>query len=213
MPTEPAPASDSCATAQELVFTEGVASVSGSTYYADNSNVGAPNQSPHCDPLAVYRQDVVYRFTLTDTQDVLIDVHGASADGIRLQGGTSVAVQRTCGAPGPGDELDCQTGPSASTGVHFTRHSMAAGTYFLWIEAGCATLRARARRWRPGIRRTPTTSTCARSPRLRRSLLLRSAAQLQRSRRTYLAAREGMAPRPRPGLISCTRSSHRRSGR
>src|SRR5439155_156423 len=69
-----APANDDCTAPQALTFTSGVATATGDNSFANNSNTAA-DPSPSCATSAKqFGQDLVYSYTLSQTQNVSITV-------------------------------------------------------------------------------------------------------------------------------------------
>lgn len=132
-PATPPPANDACAMPQQLSFTNQVASFSGSTLQAANDNYPA-DVTPTCSPSAKqFGRDVVFQFTTTQVQDVLIDV--APASGSTLI--PAVYVRRTnCGSQVIADEMFCD---AEIGGVHGRMVRLPAGTFFLWVDSSGAT--------------------------------------------------------------------------
>jgi hypothetical protein len=131
-PTPP-PANDSCAAPELLVFNGDVATVSGSTAQASNSNF-AGDVSPTCAPSAKQSgRDVVYAFTLAQAQDVTLTVSPASGSALT----PALYVRRaTCASQLLADEVFCDTraGP-----VEARLTSLPAGTYFVFVDSSGGT--------------------------------------------------------------------------
>lgn len=131
-PTPP-PANDSCSAPQALTFTNGIASFSGSTFQAANDNY-AGDVSPTCSPSAKQNgRDVVYSFTLTQQQDVAIDV--APAGGSTLIPAVYVR-KNTCTSQLLADELVCT---AAVGGVSSQLTRLDPGGYFLFVDSSGGT--------------------------------------------------------------------------
>lgn len=132
-PATPPPANDSCSAPEALVFTNGVAAVSGSTQQAANDNYGG-DVSPTCSPSAKQGgRDVVYQFTLTDPKDVRFQL--APAAGSPLI--PALYVRRgNCTSQLLGDEVVClaQVG-----GVETLQANLSAGTYFVFVDSSGST--------------------------------------------------------------------------
>lgn len=130
----PAPANDSCAGAQTLVFTNDVANVSGTLVGADNSNSPTDN-APACGTDFLPRRfgrDVVYSYTLTSARDVDVTV---------TPGGTEpwfpalyVRAPNQCASFSAGFELAC-VAETASRPLRLYLPNQAAGTYFLHVDS------------------------------------------------------------------------------
>lgn len=131
-PTPP-PANDSCASPEALVFAGDVATVSGSTAQASNSNF-AGDVSPTCAASAKQAgRDVVYSFTLTQPQDVTLVLAPASGSPLT----PALYVRRSsCTSQLLADEVFCDTRPGPVE-AHLT--SLAAGTYFVFVDSSGGT--------------------------------------------------------------------------
>lgn len=112
----PPPTNDDCANALPIQFTNGRGVASGYTHGATNSSVG-----PTCAASSV-EEDVVFSYTLTQPQDVLIE---------RLAGNPVIFVRRACDSTIPADELACSAYVSSETLLLMNQQP---GTYFLWAE-------------------------------------------------------------------------------
>jgi hypothetical protein len=131
-PTPP-PANDDCASAEELVFVSDVATASGSTLQASNSNY-AGDVLPTCAPSAKQSgRDVVYRFTLAQPADVTLRV--APTSGSTLTPALYVR-KSNCGSQLLSEEVVCltQLGP-----VEATLTALEAGTYFVFVDSSGGT--------------------------------------------------------------------------
>lgn len=130
----PAPANDSCAGAQALVFTDDVAHVSGTLIGADNSNSPTDN-APACGTDFLPRRfgrDVVYSYTLTGAQDVDVTVtpNGAAPWFPTLY----VRAPNQCASFSAGFELAC-VAETAARPLRIYLPNQAAGTYFLHVDS------------------------------------------------------------------------------
>lgn len=119
----PAPPNDTCAQAQELTFTNGMATVMGTTTGAFNDTGGSPLT---CSPISALKPDVFYSFTLTQPQDVTVLMDVPSASNLN----PVIAITDNCGVGGAGNQRGCATGPVGS----FLAHSVPAGTYFIVVD-------------------------------------------------------------------------------
>jgi len=123
-----APANDTCSAPQALVFTAGTASFSGNNTAATNNNLAA-DATPSCSATARSSgKDLVYEYTLTQAQDVTIDV----TPGTGLS--PAIYVRATsCTSTAIADERGC-IGAFTSP-VNLTLYNQPAGTYYLWVDA------------------------------------------------------------------------------
>ncbi|MFZ5439119.1 MAG: hypothetical protein ACOZQL_03880 [Myxococcota bacterium] len=128
-----APANDSCAGAQPLVFTNNVATVSGSTFGATNANSPTDN-APACGTDFIPRRfgrDLVYSYTLTAAQDVDLTVTpGAGA----FVPAVYVRAPNQCASFSAGFELAC-VAQTSSQPVRVYLPNQPAGTYFLFVDS------------------------------------------------------------------------------
>lgn len=125
----PPPPNDGCSGAIPLTFTNNVAVASGSTAAASNSNPAGAT-TPVCDPLARTGKDVVYSFTLTQPQDVVVQAAAtATSDLIAVAYLRNVCADDTRAA-----ELACD-----AEGNGVTRYGLPAGTYFVWVDSEVGT--------------------------------------------------------------------------
>lgn len=132
-PATPPPANDSCSAPEALAFTNGVATVSGSTLQAANDNYGG-DVSPTCSPSAKQSgRDVVYQFTLSDPKDVRFQLAPAAGSSLI----PALYVRRgDCQSQLLGDEVVCavQVG-----GLDALQANLAAGTYFVFVDSSGST--------------------------------------------------------------------------
>ncbi len=130
----PAPANDDCAGAQSLVFTNNVATVSGSTFGASNSNAPTHN-APACGTDFIPRRfgrDLVYSYTLTGPQDV--DVTVSPGAGSALVPTLYVRSPNMCTSFSAGSELSC-VAESTSRPLRIYLPNQTMGTYFLFVDS------------------------------------------------------------------------------
>ncbi len=130
----PAPANDSCAGAQPLVFTGNTATATGTTFGATNSNSPTDN-APACGTDFLPRRfgrDLVYAYTLLGAQDV--DITVTPAAGSAWVPTLYVRAPNQCASFSAGFELTCV----AETAPHPLRvylPNQVAGTYFLFVDS------------------------------------------------------------------------------
>ncbi len=118
---------DGCATAAPLTFTNGKATVTGSTTAATDS--GGGYQYGPCAG-GTNARDVVYSFTLASAQSLLLTLTTPST-GFQPM----VYVQKVCGSTTvSGDQLACVLATSSGKGVVSALQNLAAGTYFVWVD-------------------------------------------------------------------------------
>jgi hypothetical protein len=133
-PPTPPPANDTCATPQLLTFTNGEATATGSFVLATNGNAAA-DPSPSCSSAARSTgRDLVYRYTLTQPQDVRLEVRPTTANTI-----TPVVYVRPladCASTATTAELACSAG--TSTAVLTRLVNQPAGDYALWVDSTTA---------------------------------------------------------------------------
>jgi hypothetical protein len=125
-----APLNDDCAHAEQLTFTANVAVAHGDNTYANNSNAGAAVSGTSCYPDSIYAPDVVYSFTLTQTQDVTITAAAPKSTDSMAVLPLVVALQSVCGAPMAGQELRCQ----ADENIDIVARNLGPGTYYIWVD-------------------------------------------------------------------------------
>ncbi|MDP2273592.1 MAG: hypothetical protein Q8K32_22825 [Archangium sp.] len=129
-----APANDDCAGAQSLSFTNNVATVSGTTFGASNSNAPTHN-APACGTDFIPRRfgrDLVYSYTLSGAQDV--DVTVTPATGSALVPTLYVRSPNMCTSFSAGSELAC-VAESTSRPLRIYLPNQVAGTYFLFVDS------------------------------------------------------------------------------
>lgn len=130
----PAPANDNCAGAQALLFTNNVATVSGTTFGASNSNSPTDN-APACGTDFLPRRfgrDLVYSYTLSGPQDV--DVTVTPAPGSGLVPTLYVHAPNQCTSFSAGFELAC-VAESTVKPLRIYLPNQGAGTYFLFVDS------------------------------------------------------------------------------
>ena len=130
----PAPANDNCASAQALVFTGDVATASGTTFGASNSNSPTDN-APACGTDFLPRRfgrDLVYSYTLTGAQDVDVTVTPSAGSG--LVPTLYVRAPNMCTSFSAGFELAC-VAESTVRPLRIYLPNQAAGTYFLFVDS------------------------------------------------------------------------------
>lgn len=130
----PAPANDTCAGAQSLVFVNGVATASGSTFGASNSNSPTDN-APACGTDFLPRRfgrDLVYSYTLATAQD--LDITVAPSAGSGLVPTLYVRAPTQCASFSAGFELAC-VAESVVKPLRITLPNQPAGTYFLFVDS------------------------------------------------------------------------------
>jgi hypothetical protein len=112
-PAPPAPANDTCATAEDVIFSNGLATVQGTTAGGANDDVVGCNQP-------AYGPDVVYRVTVTAPTRLRV------IPTVRFQGMTAALTAAPCGST----QLQCLWGFSNN----FETSVLAPGTYFLIVD-------------------------------------------------------------------------------
>ena len=131
----PAPANDQCAGAQALSFaTNNVATASGTTFGASNSNSPTDN-APACGTDFLPRRfgrDLVYSYTLGAAQDV--DVTVTPVNGSALITTLYVRSPNQCASFSAGSELAC-VAESAARPLRIYLPNQLAGTYFLFVDS------------------------------------------------------------------------------
>jgi hypothetical protein len=130
----PAPANDSCAGAHTLNFVNNVATVSGSTFGASNSNSPTDN-APACGTDFLPRRfgrDLVYSYTLSGAQDV--DVTVTPAAGSALVPTLYVRAPNQCASFSAGFELAC-VAEFTPKPLRIYLPNQVAGTYFLFVDS------------------------------------------------------------------------------
>ena len=130
----PAPANDTCAGAQSLVFIGNTATVTGSTFGASNSNSPTDN-APACGTDFLPRRfgrDLVYSYTLAGAQD--LDVTLTPAAGSALVPTLYVRAPGMCTSFSAGSELTCVAESSARP-VRIYLPNQVAGTSFLFVDS------------------------------------------------------------------------------
>lgn len=130
-PTLP-PANDDCVSPIDLVFVGNIATASGTTLGAQNSQTGGA--SPSCSPTALASgPDVVYTYTVAGSnQDVQIKVKPTGTP-VRLYPVVYLRKPGQCGSTSASDELFCM-GTSSSSGVAKTLLNQPPGKYYLWVD-------------------------------------------------------------------------------
>jgi hypothetical protein len=123
----PAPGNDNCAGATALTFTNNVATVSGDTRSATDD--GGASCSSATGP------DVVYSFTLQAAQAVTAKL---TRDSSTSSYSPVVYLRSACASAASADEKGCGTG-SSSTPATASATSLAAGTYFVWVDGSSKT--------------------------------------------------------------------------
>ena len=118
----PAPANDTCAAAEPLVFTSGVARATGTTTGAFNDTAGSPLT---CSAQSALSPDVFYTLTLTQPQDVQVSITVPGSSNLS----PAIALTATCGVGGAASQRGCD----ANNGS-FTARGVAAGTYFIVVD-------------------------------------------------------------------------------
>ncbi len=127
----PPPTNDSCAAPTALTFTGDVATVSGSTRWASNSNVSA-DPSPTCSSGArTVGKDVVYSFTLAAPSAVAIKAT-AAASSSTFHPAVYLRKPGACASTALADELGCNAPGSATASLYLPQ--LAAGTYFVFVD-------------------------------------------------------------------------------
>lgn len=116
------PVNDTCATAQELTFTNGAAMASGTTVGSLNDSMGA---ALTCSSRSTSNPEVFYKFTLTQDQDVRVTLATPTTSNLSA----AVALTTTCGVGGAAVEKGCD-----SNGSPFLARGLAAGTYYIVVE-------------------------------------------------------------------------------
>ena len=128
----PIPPNDTCAGAQTLTFTGGVAAVTGDTRGAFDSPESPLGSAPTCGNGDGY--DVVYSFQLTQPQDVIVEVTptGASPS---LRPTVYLRPLAACESGLTNDELACAAATSVGSPVTQRLSSLGAGSYALWVDS------------------------------------------------------------------------------
>ncbi|MBI3183781.1 MAG: hypothetical protein HYZ28_16715, partial [Myxococcales bacterium] len=130
-PTLP-PANDSCGGAQALSFAGNVATASGTTLTATNSN-SCGDPVPTCSMGArLNGEDLIYTYTLSTNQDVGITL--APAAGSTLFPALYVRAPNACGSLSLSDELGCVAAGSAQA-VSLSLLNQPPGTYYVFADA------------------------------------------------------------------------------
>lgn len=119
LPPAVAPVNDTCSAATALTFTSGVATVTGTTLGAGNSNA---NEALSCSSNSASGRDLYYQLTLTQAQDVAITVTSSATS----QYSPAIALLTACSA---GNELGCATDDP------LTKRNVQPGTYFLALDS------------------------------------------------------------------------------
>lgn len=125
---------DDCDGAQALAFTGAVATATGNTNAATNSN-SKDDASPSCSPTgASDGQDLVYSYTLTQARDVNVTV--TPGNNSNLKPVAYVRKAGTCTSTSVADELGCfSTGAEpAETPAVVELFNQPAGTYFVFVD-------------------------------------------------------------------------------
>ena len=129
-----APANDNCAGAQALAFVNDVATASGTTFGASNSNSPTDN-APACGTDFLPRRfgrDLVYSYTLTSARDV--DVTVTPAAGSALVPTLYLRAPNQCASFSAGFELAC-VAESTARPLRVYLPNQAVGTYFLFVDS------------------------------------------------------------------------------
>jgi hypothetical protein len=121
----PAPANDACSGAEVITFTNGTATVNGTTDNAFNDTAGSPLT---CSSQSALSPEVFYSFTLTQPQDVRITTTVPSASNLS----PVVAITTACGQAGPSVQKACSTADTVTT------RGLPAGTYYLVVDGNGA---------------------------------------------------------------------------
>jgi hypothetical protein len=130
------PTNDDCATAEALVFTAELASVTGNSTLANNSNAAATDPSPSCSVGAKQTgKDMVYQYTLAAARDVSLTVTPLA--GSTLRPAVYVRKPGACASTATADELACVAGGTVAPQT-INLPNQAAGTYFVWVDGTTA---------------------------------------------------------------------------
>jgi hypothetical protein len=128
-PPSPPPPNDTCATPTPLTFSGNEATVNGVLALATNDNQ-ANDASPSCSSGARSDGlDVVYRYTLTQPQDVRIDVVASNAAFTPV---VYVRPLAQCASPDLQHQIACAAG--TSSGLTTRLVNQAPGDYTLWVD-------------------------------------------------------------------------------
>ncbi|MDP1829706.1 MAG: hypothetical protein Q8L48_40950 [Archangium sp.] len=133
-----APANDTCAGAQALVFSGNLATATGTTFGASNSNSPTDN-APACGTDFIPRRfgrDLVYSYTLTGAQDVDVTVTPSAGSG--LVPTLYVRAPTMCSSFSAGYELAC-VAESTVKPLRIYLPNQVAGTYFLFVDSNSYT--------------------------------------------------------------------------
>lgn len=134
------PGNDGCAGAQPLAFVGDIATTSGNTAFADNSNA-AGDPTPSCSSTASSSgKDLVYQYTLTAAHDVTVTAT-PSGTSPTFQPVLYVRKPGACGSPGVADELGCSSTVSEPQGApaSVALDNQQAGTYFVFVDGALDT--------------------------------------------------------------------------
>lgn len=120
LPAPPQLPNDECATATQLTFTNDVATVTGTVVGADDTNAYGPPEV--CTSTLHTSGDVFYRFTLTQPQQVVIEVSSS-------QFSPSMDLRSACA----GEVLACSRGTTAIPAGSFSPN-LPAGDYVVMVD-------------------------------------------------------------------------------
>ncbi len=130
----PAPANDTCAAPQALTFVNGLATTSGTTVGATNSNTPSDN-SPACGTGFLprrYGRDLVYTFTLTSPADVDVRVTPTAASA--FVPAVYARTPNACTSFSAGTELGCVASVTPVEAQLYLPNLLA-GTYPLFVDS------------------------------------------------------------------------------